>query len=366
MKKAMLLVLALATTAHAQLYLVPDNRVSVYTNGKVYLTNTVLRQDLSIIDTNLVRLHGSVSSLSNRLISVSNMVVGASNRADAAYDLALSATNVTPSHMAYVYTVSNTITLVLGTAGNAFFTTTTQDLAAVQIGHIFTTNLGLFAAGSVVTAVDRTSGSNRVTFSGGGLLKSTNNASVAITNAGSFTHTVPAGYSRCKVTVTGSGATGGSDSRTYNYNTGSGGGAGGTAICYLRLGAGSSVAITVGKKAAIVTTAGLDGNDGNASSFGSYCTAYGGSKGLAADNADGGYGGSAYGGSINIVGGQGDPWGRYLADLACGGSSFFGGGVAARRDTAPYGAGGSGWMHRGDTTDNYGCAGDGIVIIEYY
>jgi hypothetical protein len=365
MKKAMLLVLALAATAHAQLYLVPDNRVSVHTNGMVYLTNTVLQQDLSIIDTNLAQLHGSASSLSNGLLNVSNMVVGASNRADAAYDLALSATNVTPLHMAYVYTVSNTITLVSGTAGNAFFTTTTQDLAAVQIGHVFTTNLGLFATGSVVTAVDRTSGSNRVTFSGGGLLKNTNNVSITLTSAGSFTHTVPAGFSRCKVTVTGSGATGGSDAHDFNIDTGSGGGAGGTAICFLKLEAGSSVAITVGRRAA-KGAAGQDGNDGNASSFGSYCTAYGGSKGLEADYSNGGYGGSAYGGSINIVGGQGDPWGWWSSAIAHGGSSFFGGGVASGRDVAPYGAGGSGWMLRDGHADNYGCAGDGIVIIEYY
>jgi hypothetical protein len=162
--------------------------------------------------------------------------------------------------------------------------------------------------------------------------------------------------------VTGSGATGGADSDS-GLNSGAAGGAGGTAICYLKLGAGSSVAITVGKKAAI-TTGGNDGNNGNASSFGSYCTAYGGSKGLVADSSDGGYGGSAYGGAVNIVGGQGDTWDS-SSRTTHGGASFFGGGTVQRRDTAPYGAGGSGWQSYGGL-NNYGCAGDGIVIIEYY
>jgi hypothetical protein len=131
----------------------------------------------------------------------------------------------------------------------------------------------------------------------------------------------------------------------------------------LKLEAGSSVAITVGKKAAIATVS-QDGNNGNASSFGSYCTAYGGSKGLEDDESDGGYGGSAYGGAINIVGGQGDGWDG-SSRSTCGGVSFFGGGIAERRDNAPYGAGGSGWSSY-NNNNNYGCAGDGIVIIEYY
>jgi hypothetical protein len=362
MKKAMLLVLALAATAHAQLYLVPDNRVSVHTNGMVYLTNTVLQQDLSIIDTNLVQLHGSVSSLSNGLLNVSNMVVGASNRADAAYDLALSATNVAPSHMAYVYTVSNTITLVSGTAGNAFFTTTTQDLAAVQIGHIFTTNLGLFATGSVVTAVDRTSGSNLVTFSGGGLLKDTNNASITITNAGSFTHTVPAGFSRCRVTVTGGG---GSGARTSGTGYTRSGGAGGTAIGYFKLAAASSYAVTVGKAGTVPSSYPNNGTNGSLSSFDTLLTAYGGVGGQTAAPSLGGAGGIAVGGTINLQGERG--YGiTGLNWHSRGGASYWGFDTtdgATATVAATYGVGGNGVFEGAGSPSN---PGDGVVVIEYY
>jgi hypothetical protein len=290
------------------------------------------------------------------------MVVGASNRADEAYNLALNATNVAPSQMTYVYTVSNTITLVSGTAGNAFFTTTTQDLAAVQIGHIFTTNLGLFATGSVVTAVDRTSGSNLVTFSGGGLLKSTNNASITITNAGSFTHTVPAGYSRCKVTVTGSGGTGGNNNDDPLHIASAAGGAGGTSIAYLRLPEGVTVAVTSGKRAA-TASAGNNGNSGNTSSFGSYATALGGAGGSAVDEESGGVGGISYGGSINISGGSGAGY-TVTTKASLGGSSYWGGGsCAAQSARVPYGAGGGG---ADAGTASPGQAGDGIVVVEYY
>jgi hypothetical protein len=269
----------------------------------------------------------------------------------------------------YVYTPSNVITVLAGTVGTKQFTVPTQQVGCVHAG-MYISNAALFSAASVVEAVDWTN--NLISLDKvlvASVSASTTAVAVATGSSSSvtFTHTVPAGYSRCKVTVTGSGATGGADD-DGDAESASGGGAGGTAICFLRLEAGSSVAITVGKKAEIaISTGSTDGNNGNASSFGSYCTAYGGSKGTFADQSDGGYGGSAYGGTINIVGGQGDGW-NMSGSPTSGGVSFFGGGISERRDDAPYGAGGCGWRsdHHGVWENNSGCAGDGILIIEYY
>jgi hypothetical protein len=200
-----------------------------------------------------------------------------------------------------------------------------------------------------------------VTFSGGGLLKDTNNVSIAITNAGSFTHTVPAGYSRCRVIVTGSGGSGGNDSD--GDATGTGGGAGGTAIAYLRSVPATTYALTVGRSPANAT-AGTDGVAGSLSSFGSLVTAYGGSKGSEADSAlPGGAGGSAVGGAVNISGGSGSAR-TGATSSALGGSSYWGGPIVpGANPVAAYGAGGNGVWNGLETT---GSAGAGIIVIEYY
>jgi hypothetical protein len=330
--------------------------------GNAIVTNSLTVSNLFLTGNAIVTNNLTVSNqITTKDMYVTNIYFSNGTSMSNANNLSSEAFN----HRMYVYTPSNVITVLAGTVGTTQFTVPTQQVGCIHVG-MYISNAAIFSAASKVTAVDWTN--NRITIDKA-IIATINpagtTASAVATGSSSsvtFTHTVPAGYSRCKVTVTGSGATGGSDNGT-SVDSGSGGGAGGTAICFLKLEAGSSVAITVGKRAAIATSGG-DGNNGNASSFGSYCTAYGGNKGKEADDSDGGYGGSAYGGAINIVGGQGEPWDWYGSPTS-GGASFFGGGVASRRDVAPYGAGGSGWrayyVH-----NNSGCAGDGILIIEYY
>jgi hypothetical protein len=305
------------------------------------------------------------------LTNHSGRIDGATNLAQQAYDLANtgSATNISDlqeafNHRTYVYTPSNIINVLAGTVGTAQFRVPTQQVGCIHVG-MYISNIAVFASNSQVTVVDWTN--NLITIDKV-LLASVSASTTAVAvatgsaTAVTFTHTVPAGYSRCKVTVTGSGGTGGADNDS-GADAGAAGGAGGTAIGFLKLGAGASVSVTAGRRPPIAGD-GTDGTNGNVSSFGAYCTAYGGSGGSEADSSDGGHGGAAYGGTVNIVGGQGDAWdgsGR----TTCGGVSFFGGGIAERLDDAPYGAGGSGWQSY-NNIDNYGCAGHGIVIIEYY
>jgi hypothetical protein len=357
MKNSLIALLFMVGVVHAATELAPASRIRTVTNNYHILTGNVAQVNFNEIDGWLTNHSGRID--------------GATNLAQQAYDLANvgSSTNISSlqeafNHRTYVYTPSNVINVLAGTVGTSQFRVPTQQVGCIHVGmHI--SNVTIFASNSQVTVVDWTN--NLITIDKvllASVSASTTAVAVATGSASSvtFTHTVPAGYSRCKVTVTGSGATGGADPDA-SADSGAAGGAGGTSIGFLKLGVGSSVAITVGRKAAI-TTGGNDGNNGNTSSFGSYCTAYGGSKGSEADSSDGGYGGSAYGGTVNIVGGQGDSWdgsGR----VTSGGVSFFGGGIAERRDDAPYGAGGSGWQSY-NSVNNYGCAGNGVVIIEYY
>ncbi len=371
MNRVLFLLLAVATTANAQLMLVPDNRVSVHTNNMIYLTNTVLQGDMAIIDTNLFKLYAEDVVLSNRITSVSNMVVGASNRADEAYTLALAATNISPSQQTYVYTVSNTVTLVAGTAGQTTFTVGTQDLARIQVGHYLgPTNVFSGAATQLlVSAVDRTSGSNLVTITGGGsLFATTNNVTITVTNAGSFTHTVPNGYSRCRVTVTGGGASGArtsGDGKTYA------GGAGGTAIGFFQLTPLSTYDVTAGRAGPVPSSyANVGGSNGTLSSFGTLLTAYGGIAitadqiGAASWPLIGGAGGSAVGGTINLPGQYGD---YHLGSsfMSRGGTSYWGSdsGYGTPQGGIPYGVGGNGVFATDGTPSP---PGDGVVVIEYY
>jgi hypothetical protein len=113
------------------------------------------------------------------------------------------------------------------------------------------------------------------------------------TSSGTFT--VPSGITAVKVTVIGGGGAGATIPRYY---VGSGGGAGGTAIRYITgLTPNMSITVTVGAA-------------GGTSSFGSYCSATGGSAGTYDSGGSGvpwpgGAGGVGSGGTINITGGAG-------------------------------------------------------------
>lgn len=187
---------------------------------------------------------------------------------------------------------------------------------------------------------------------------------------GTYTWTKPAGITRVRVIVTGGGAGGGS---TNDDDMAGGGGAGATAIKTIDVSSVSTVSVTVG-----AGLAGFGNNSsnavsyGNSSSFGTYCTAGGGSNSGGAW-AIGGYGGTASGGDINIPGGDGaggfiDQTWTYVPG-GLGGSSYWGsGGTGDSRNSysgragRAYGSGGGGGsLNRG----SYAGAG-GIVVVEEY
>lgn len=120
---------------------------------------------------------------------------------------------------------------------------------------------------------------------------------VVFTSSGNWTK--PSGVRKVLVEVYGGGGGGGGTS--FSMGTG-GGGAGGVAIKLIDVTSVSSVSVTVGAGGAGGTPANQPGGNGGASSFGTYCSATGGSGGF---NTDGGFGGFGSGGDINLYGGHG-------------------------------------------------------------
>ena len=186
----------------------------------------------------------------------------------------------------------------------------------------------------------------------------------------SGTWTKPAGITRIKVYVTGSGGGGGA---TNMDDMAPGGGAGATCIKIIDVTSISSVAVTVGAaKAGKANDSPTPHSAGNPSSFGSHCTAQGGYT--PGDGwAVGGKGGTGSGGDINITGGDGqggliDNTGNHQA-AGTGGASYWGSGgrgstrltTAARAGNAP-GSGGGG----GADTETGSNSAPGIVIVEEY
>jgi len=185
----------------------------------------------------------------------------------------------------------------------------------------------------------------------------------------SGTWTKPAGINLIKVYVTGGGGGGGASNMD---DGGGGGGAGATAIKVIDVSTISSVSVTVGTGGSgIVNNGSLAINYAPSSSFGSYCTAIGGSP-SSGSWSSGGRGGSATGGDINIYGGDGE--GGHIDQNANGhgagggGASYWGSGGAGQcywMDGQPgraYGSGGSGG-YRGSTGKS---GAPGVVVVEEY
>lgn len=176
---------------------------------------------------------------------------------------------------------------------------------------------------------------------------------VVFTSSGTWT--IPAGVTKCKVTVTGAG--GGAVGATSGS---AGGGAAGTAIKVLTL-SGSSATITVG-------AAGT--GTGGASSFvnGSNTITGNGGVGSAATSAPSA-GGTASNGDLNITGGDSvggtSALGTGNFPFAVGGASFWGGGGAGSSNGQgsngrAYGAGAGGCQ-----AGLFSTGGPGVVVIEY-
>ena len=204
------------------------------------------------------------------------------------------------------------------------------------------------------------------------------------TTAGSNTWTKPAGISKVRVYVTGAGGGGGGGNDSWN--SGGGGGAGGTAIEIIDVSSVSSVTVTVGT-GGNGGTGGVGGSDGSSSSFGTYCTANGGEGGAQPWNAasgEKGNGGTATGGDLNLIGGDGGSGGG--GDIkdespsgAVGGASYWGGGGQngasasttnatqyAGKDGRAYGSGGGGGDNDSGNSYSGGDGAHGIVVVEEY
>ena len=134
---------------------------------------------------------------------------------------------------------------------------------------------------------------------------------------GSGTWTKPAGCNNVLVYVTGGG--GGARINDNNYR-GAGGGGGATSIKYIDVSSVASVTATYGAGGSYVRNGGR-ASSGGTSSFGSYCTATGGQGGETDPPHQGGPGGNASGGDINIPGGGGEM--AHSSNREGGGGSSF-------------------------------------------
>lgn len=190
-------------------------------------------------------------------------------------------------------------------------------------------------------------------------------------SAGSYTWTKPAGCTNVLVYVTGGG--GGARCNDNAYR-GAGGGGGGTAIKYIDVTGVSSVPVTVGGGGSYARNGGRGGTGGT-SSFGSYCSATGGTGGQTESPYEGGKGGYASGGDVNIPGGAGDM--SHGADREGGGGSSFWH-KAGSNHWYTSGEGSSMWITHGQWGSGggkgyyaqnfyyYGNGGSGVVLVFNY
>lgn len=200
------------------------------------------------------------------------------------------------------------------------------------------------------------------------------------------TWTKPTGINKVKVYVTGGGG-GGAGGGGAN-NGGGGGGAGGTAIEIIDVSSVTSVAVTIGG-AGGGGAQDSDGGNGGTSSFGSYCSATGGGKGIpwnSSSSTRSGDSGVGSGGDINLSGGQGSQGVAHDAQddghATDGGASFWGGGghgavgssgynrsnqtYSTAQPGQAYGSGGGGGGHTGGNQAPGAAGKAGIVVVEEY
>jgi hypothetical protein len=219
---------------------------------------------------------------------------------------------------------------------------------------------------------------------------------VYYTTAGtdSFTKATYPNIKAVKVRVIGGGAGGGGAATTITgrWAGGGGGGGGGYAEKYILASAlGTTETVTVGAGGNAGSAGNNNGSSGGTSSFGSHCSATGGSGGdgsAATTNvfgSDGGVGGTGTGGDINMPGQRGgegftigNSGGNFFraAIAGAGGDSVIGVGATNRGTPSAltgasgsvYGGGGEGGVTtEGETTARAGGAGaSGIVIVDIF
>ena len=187
---------------------------------------------------------------------------------------------------------------------------------------------------------------------------------------GSGTWTKPTGCSRVLVYVTGGGGGARVNDSTYRN---AGGGGGGTSIRYIDVSSVNSVAVTWGAGGGYARNGGRGGTGGT-STFGAYCSAFGGQGGFTDSPYEGGRGGDATGGDINLVGGSGEM--SHGSDREGGGGMSFWHKAGSHHHNADNGAqnahgrwgsgGGYGYYSQNGFAHNNSVGGGGCVIVFNY
>lgn len=181
----------------------------------------------------------------------------------------------------------------------------------------------------------------------------------------SGTWTLPDGITKAFVRVWGGGGGGGAGDGGANAGTGAGGG--GYTEEYIDT-LTIDVTITVGVGGNGGVNGGASAVDGGNSSFGAFCSATGGIKGLTSNGAGKGAGGGGANGDLNIRGSQGTgSIDNTLGGDGGGGGNGSGGGGGAVGIGSDGGGGGNpaGGGGGGGQNGDGGDGGDGLVIIYY-
>ncbi|WP_417842967.1 hypothetical protein [Thalassospira sp.] len=182
--------------------------------------------------------------------------------------------------------------------------------------------------------------------------------------AGSYEWVVPAGVTLAWVIVTGGGGAGGAGS---GDSRGAGGSAGGTSFKLVDLSQTEGVPITVGRGGK------YGAGTGGTSSFGTFCSATGGTPGnnYTGSTAPSGQPGDGVGGDINLVGGWGSDApvqsGTGSGGSGDGGASYWGGGVRSGTGSGGSGVGVSGapGSGAGGSAQSTTEARAGMVVIQW-
>lgn len=278
---------------------------------------------------------------------------------------------------------SGTVTNLTGTASiniNGTVGATTQNTGYFTTVRLYGSTSGYVglapaaAAGSTTYTLPSADGSNgqTLTTNGSGTLSwaTAGGSSSPIptpdikTTGTSATWTIPAGVTKVKVTMIGGGG-GGGGANGCTFAVGSGGGAGGYSVVYLTgLTAGNTITYTVGAGGAAASSGGSTSiSSGTQTITTVTCTGGGGGSSSA---FNGGAGGTATGGTININGGYGDVAGGAGGS---GSSSPFGGaganGENAGFAATGYGSGGGGAFATTGGAKSGGAGKAGVIIFEY-
>lgn len=341
-----------------------------FTTGNALVTNNLVVSN-SVYAAN-ISITNSLNITNKIIFANSDPTNSGIQFADGSFLNTATNTSLLPTFM-YIYSRTGTAVVESCANGAALFTATTQSISFIHIGAVVSGSV--FQAATSVTNVDYNSRQvyiNKTTTGSGSNITGTYYRANGI-----YTHTVPSGWVRCKVYVTGGGGSSGCDGAANHASDG--GSAAGTSIGLWAFAMNEQYTITIGRGGTNVysASASVNGITGGTSSFGTLQSATGGTGGAGTGQTGLAPAGLAYGGLINISGNSGAPaYDNYRAGTGAippenggdGGGSFWGGGGAGGTSSAvggpaqSYGAGGGG-SGGGNIS---GAGAQGVVIVEYY